>query len=434
MRRAKRDGNGRRVAAAAVVAALVLAACSNAKQTVSTGSNAAPGVTANKIVVGSLSTQSGPIAADFAPIVPGVQAYFDMVNAAGGVDGRKIDLAYNLDDASNPTTNAADARTLVEQDHVFAVVGVATFSFTGATYLAQTGTPTFGYVTSNDWSPYPNLFGSFGSYLDYSTSEPFFAYAAKKVGAKSAAVIAYNVPASADECKAAAAGFAKFGIHVGFEDLAAGLEGTNITPEVLRMKQAGVDFVVSCMDVTGNIALARTMQQNGMTGIHQIWLDGYDRSVLAQYPQLMANTMFLVQHVPYEAATEFRGAFPALTTYLQEMKRYEPAYAYNEVAFDGWISAALFVQGLRAAGHDLTQGKLVAAINKMTDFTGGGLTQPISWKTAHSQVTSPTCNTFVEATPTGFKTVFNHGTHLYVCFKNNGGLAPVAAPPGTPGG
>ena len=78
--------------------ALVLAACSNASTTVTTikpGSKLpttgpAPGVTSNSIIVGTLATESGALSPGFGEIVDGAQAYFDMVNAQGGVNGRKI--------------------------------------------------------------------------------------------------------------------------------------------------------------------------------------------------------------------------------------------------------------------------------------------------------------------------------------------------------
>jgi len=79
--------------------------------------------------------------------------------------------------------------------------------------------------------------------------------------------------------------------------------------------------------------------------------------------------------VPFEAASAFPGKFPGLQTYLAAMKKYEPKYTYNEVAMDGWLSAALFAQGVKAAGSDLTQKKLVDDINHITNFTAGLSTQ-----------------------------------------------------------
>ena len=51
---------------------------------------------------------------------PGAKAYFDYVNAAGGVNGRKIEYRF-YDDAYNPAQTVQLTRKLVEQDRVFAV-------------------------------------------------------------------------------------------------------------------------------------------------------------------------------------------------------------------------------------------------------------------------------------------------------------------------
>ncbi|MGH9045886.1 MAG: ABC transporter substrate-binding protein, partial [Acidimicrobiales bacterium] len=336
-----------------LVAALLMAGCANASTpSASTpGGSSAPGVSAHQISVGAVATLSGDLAADFAPIVPGVRAYLDMVNADGGVDGRKIVLTKALDDGT--VNNEQVTRTLIQQDHVFAVVGEATALFTGQPFLVQTDTPTFGYAIENDWTPEKNLFAAYGSVIDYSTTEAFFPYIARKLHARVAAVIAYGVPQSADECKDAVLALRSYGVDVGYSDLAVPIGGS-LSSDVVHMKQAGTDFVVSCLDVPGNLNLSRAIQQNAMTGVKQLWLDGYDLSTLRQYPSLMQNTYFLVQHVPFQAASQFPGEFPAMSRYIATMKRYEPQYTYSEVAMEGWLDAALFVAGLRAAGPQPT--------------------------------------------------------------------------------
>src|SRR5271155_681704 len=218
---------------------LIGAAWSNASGA-SSGPNeprsSAPGVSANEIDVGALATLSGVLSADFAPIVPGVQAYFDMVNAHGGVDGRRLVLAHVLDDGGNPTTDADLERTLVQQDHVFAVVGVATAFFNPSTFLGPSGTPTFGYATENNWSPSRNLFAAYGSVLDYYDTQSEFAYVAKALHSKSAAVISYNVAQSSDECSGAVAAFRQYGIHIGYSDLSVPY-GEDLSSDVVHMKQ-----------------------------------------------------------------------------------------------------------------------------------------------------------------------------------------------------
>jgi ABC-type branched-subunit amino acid transport system substrate-binding protein len=421
--------------ALASAAAIFVVGCSNASPSPSASSSAssAPGISAHQVSVGSVATLSGDLAADFAPIVPGVRAYFDMINAEGGVDGRKVVLTKALDDGT--VNNAAVTRTLIQQDHVFALVGEATAFFTGQPFLVQSGTPTFGFATENDWTPAKNLFAAYGSVVDYATTEPFFAYVARKVHAHVAAVVAYGVPQSADECNDAVHALQKYGIDVGYSDLSVQLGGS-LSSDVVHMKQAGVDFVVSCLDVPGNLDLSRAIQQNGLAGVKQLWLDGYDLPTLRQYASLMQNTYFLVQHVPFQAAVQFPGVFPGLDNYIKVMNRYEPAYTFSEVAMSGWLNAALFVEGLKAAGPAPTQQKLISAINHITAFTAGGITTPTNWEVAHLHTTSPSCETFVEAVGDNFKIVFNHGKDLWVCFPTKGHVDiahPVAPPPGSPG-
>jgi branched-chain amino acid transport system substrate-binding protein len=83
------------------------------------GSSADPGVSSTAIVVGGTSPLTGPAAA-YASVARGAKAYFDSVNAAGGVSKRKIDYRI-VDDAYNPAQTVQAVRRLVEQDKVFAV-------------------------------------------------------------------------------------------------------------------------------------------------------------------------------------------------------------------------------------------------------------------------------------------------------------------------
>ena len=83
------------------------------------GSTADPGVTSTTIVVGGTSPLTGP-AASYASVARGAKAYFDSINAQGGVAKRKIEYRI-VDDAYNPAQTVQAVRRLVEQDKVFAV-------------------------------------------------------------------------------------------------------------------------------------------------------------------------------------------------------------------------------------------------------------------------------------------------------------------------
>lgn len=80
------------------------------------------GITDDTISIGSSFPQSGTFSA-FAEISKGYTAYFEMVNAEGGVDGRQIEFTA-LDDAYEPGRTSTNAQRLVEEEGVFALFNV----------------------------------------------------------------------------------------------------------------------------------------------------------------------------------------------------------------------------------------------------------------------------------------------------------------------
>jgi len=134
--------------------ALVVVACGSSSSSSSGGSSGsggstAPGVTATSITFGSHQPLTGPAAPGYSEIAPASQAFFNYVNAHGGVNGRKIHLTYK-DDAYNPTNTVNVVHQLVLQDHVFGI-------FEGL------GTPTHTKVVSYlNASKVPDLFVASG--------------------------------------------------------------------------------------------------------------------------------------------------------------------------------------------------------------------------------------------------------------------------------
>ena len=79
-----------------------------------------PGVTSTSITFGTHQPLTGPAAPGYSEIAPASQAFFDYVNAHGGVYGRKIHLIIK-DDAYNPTKTVNVVHQLVLQDKVFGI-------------------------------------------------------------------------------------------------------------------------------------------------------------------------------------------------------------------------------------------------------------------------------------------------------------------------
>jgi ABC-type branched-subunit amino acid transport system substrate-binding protein len=410
-----------------VVSALVVAPA--ASDAASSGGTA-PGVTSNSITVGTISTQTGELASNFSSLIYGEKAYYQYINAQGGVNGRKIDYKYQLDDGGNPTTFNQLANTLINQDHVFAVTGVAT-AFFSPNLFVESGTPTYGYNVTGNWAGPPNLFAAGGSVQYYPAEGPIVGFVSKQTKSPKLAFVAYGVAASAASCQAGAKALSANGFQVVYTDFKVSYPGTTVATDVQRMKQAGANMVVSCMDVQGNVTMARAIQQYGLK-MTQLWFSGNDQTTLKANKSLMQGVYFSTAHVPYTAPTSI---YPGLKLYLTQMKKYEPKYVNDEIAIQGWESAALFVQGVKMAGNNLTQANVVKMTNTLTSFTAGDLTAPTNWKTGgHSGHAPPYCGAYIKAQGTQYVPTLNKGKNVFVCFQSvNPNKPPVyPVPAGTP--
>ena len=94
--------------AAGVLAAACVAGAARAADT--------PGVTKTEIKIGNTMPYSGPVSS-YSPIGKLETAFFNMVNAQGGVAGHKINF-ISLDDGYSPPKTVEDVRRLVEEDQV----------------------------------------------------------------------------------------------------------------------------------------------------------------------------------------------------------------------------------------------------------------------------------------------------------------------------
>src|ERR1700722_8961303 len=372
--------------------------------------SSAPGGTSNSITGGTISTQTGTLASNFSSLIYGERAYYDYINAQGGVNGRKINYKYALDDGGNPTTFNQLANTLINQDHVFAVTGGAT-AFFSPNLFVEAGIPSYGYNVTGNWQGPKNLFAAGGSVQYYPAAGPQVSYVARQTQkSPSIAFIAYGVAASAASCQSEQTSLMAAGYKVSYSDLKVNYPGSTVATDVQRMKQAGSNMVVSCMDVQGNVTMARAIQQYGLH-MTQLWFNGNDQGTLNTNESLMQGVYFGIGHVPFTASTSL---YPGLKLYLTEMKKYEPTYAEDEVALQGWESAALFVQGVKMAGDNLTQANVIKEDNSLTAFTAGGLEVPVNWQSAgHNGHAPPYCVAYIKVSGDKYATTLNKGKNVF---------------------
>jgi branched-chain amino acid transport system substrate-binding protein len=87
-------------------------------------------------VIGVTGALTGPPASTNAPPIEGLRLYVDRLNAAGGVNGKKIQLVV-LDDQAEPSKAAANAKRLLTQDNVKLLI-LSSLSSTFAPVVAET--------------------------------------------------------------------------------------------------------------------------------------------------------------------------------------------------------------------------------------------------------------------------------------------------------
>ena len=96
---------------------------------------AAPAAAQDAYVIGLTGALTGPPASTYAPAVDALRIYVDRVNAAGGVNGKKINLILQ-DDSAQPGKAAANAKKLIAQDNVLLMLN-ASLSSTYAPVTAE---------------------------------------------------------------------------------------------------------------------------------------------------------------------------------------------------------------------------------------------------------------------------------------------------------
>ena len=388
----------------------------------------APGVTDDAIRVGGVASVTNPLGGKYDEPFQGVEAYFEMVNEDGGIYDRELQLVAQHDD--EVANNAAAVQELLSQDDVFAVMPIASLLFTGADELVRANVPTFGWIINPEWEgsdddPRANLFGQVGSFLCFDCAGPTTPFLADQLGAHNIGLLAYNVPQSAECATGIERSFEQYtesgAATVVFSDKSLSFGITDLSVQVSQMKDADVDLVLTCMDLQGVVALAQEMNRQSLDAV-QYLPNGYDPELLTEFGDLFQGSVVLTLFTPFEMEDPPEG----LQTYLDWMERTgTPA---NENTMNGWLNAALFVEGLREAGPDFSRQKVIDAINAMTDWTADGLLSGVDWTTAHTEQADPSCQAFSMVEGDEFVPVYGEPGEPFVCLE----LGAEGIPEGTP--
>lgn len=326
----------------------------------------AQGVSADPILVGQSAALSGPAEQLGKEMKAGADAYFDVVNKAGGVNGRMIKL-LTVDDGYEPDKAAANTKKLIAEDKVLALFGYV-------------GTPTSNAALPIFTAAKVPFIGAFTG--AQSLREPFNRYI-------------FNVRASYfDETEQIVAHLVQQGITkiaVFYQDDAygkAGLAGveqamkkrkleiagtgtverntTNVAAAVGKLAKSGTDAIIMISAYKSCAAFIRAMKLAG--GLQQFWNVSFVGSkALSSELGDEGIGVQISQVVPFP----WSDVNPIVRDY---QKHIGGASKYSFTSLEGYIAAKVLVEGLKRAGKNPTRESLVDALAGMGKTDLGGFT------------------------------------------------------------
>jgi ABC-type branched-subunit amino acid transport system substrate-binding protein len=343
-----------------------LLACTLVLTAMSTVAHAEDGVTKTEIVIGMSNALTGPAAGLGTGVKAGATAYINKVNAAGGVNGRKIKLV-SYDDGYEPDQAAAMTNKLIEQDKVFALFGYV-------------GTPTSTAVL-------PAASKAGVPYIAPFTGAEFLRNPINK--------IVYNVRASYfDETEGMVErltkdlGIKKIGLFI--QDDAYGNAGkAGVSRALAKMGLTPVGegkYKRNTVDVDAALATLKAADPEAvvMVGTYKACAAFVKKAKASGFNPKFLNVSFVgTANFIKEAGTESEGVYitqvvpspadaslPMVKQYQADMKS-EGSSDFDFTSLEGHVDAVVLVEALRKAGTDLSRASFLTAFESLSLDLGG---------------------------------------------------------------
>jgi branched-chain amino acid transport system substrate-binding protein len=346
----------------------------------SLNASAEEGITDTEIHIGQWGPQTGP-AAPWGAVARGTDAYFKMINAEGGIHGRKL-IHHYFDDAYNPAKTMAGVKQLQEDVGIFAwVSGVGTApGMAVMPYLMERKIPWVSPSTgSAHWVDPPQKY-LFALYPLYSgDAQVLVSYAVNQLGLKKIAITYQNDDYGKLGLVGARKQMTKHGLKLAAE-IPVNVADTDMKPHIMKLRQVEAEAVL--MFVTpGHVA--RLIGTGKAMQFEPQWMT---TTTCADFPLMMAITKGLYAGT---IAASFGMMDPAQVGIgniedpnnpsMPLMKKYyNDAYKKYAAKDERWgmtfaagiAYAEPLVKGLQLAGRDLTREKLVKKMETITNFKG----------------------------------------------------------------
>lgn len=337
------------------------------------GAEDVPGVTDTEILVGTHQPLTGPAAAGYSKNSAATKAYFDFVNANGGVHGRKIRYKV-MDDAYNPSNTQQVVRELVLRDKVFAILnGLGTPTHTGVLDFLNTNRVPDLFVASGSrsWDQPDAYRGTFGFQPDYTVEGKILAtHVQNELSGKRLCFLGQDDDFGRDSLAGVETVLGKDAVAAKQNYVPT---NANVAPQIGALKAADCEVVILAT-VPGFTALA--LGTAARIGFQPQWLVsnvGGDYATLSE--QLGEEGTPLLEGMlsaGYLPSTSTNKDNPWYQLFSEVNDEYNDGVRVDGNVMYGMAVGYLFVQVLQEAGPELTRESLIEAVES-GGYTGPGL-------------------------------------------------------------
>jgi branched-chain amino acid transport system substrate-binding protein len=325
-----------------------------------------PGITNDKILLGQSAVFSGPAAQLGIQMRNGIKAYFDEVNAKGGVHGRKLELVTEDDQYESKVAPVA-SRKLIEEHKVFALLGYVGTP-TGTAHLpvvTAAKVPLVGMFTGAEALRVPFNRYVFHVRASYYDETERIVEQVVSLGGKKIAVFYQND--GYGEAGRMGTELALKRRNMQIHSLGT-VERNTVAVEaaVKTINASQPDAIVMVSAYTSCAEFIRQMKKAG-SGATFYNVSFVGSKALSDALGKDGSGVAISQVVPFPWGT----AVPVVKEYQQVAKK--AGFAdYNFSALEGFLTAKVMVEGLRRAGRNVTRESLVDSLERMQDVDVGG--------------------------------------------------------------
>jgi branched-chain amino acid transport system substrate-binding protein len=346
---------------------------------------------ASDINIGWDGDQSGPTVSAQSPIMHAIEAYFKMVNDAGGVSGHKLNL-IEKDDGYSPANELVVVKSLINDDHVPVIMGLGQSSGFGSIQPVITQSQTVGFMTQATLkdASYPFQPWIFEGNCNYSDQgDVALAYEMKHLKLKSlngvkVGIVAINVASGTEWDQNLTARIQKLGGSVVHETLPS--TATDASVQVQDLISNKVDFVMIHHAISGGIVFLKSADQYGLKA-PVVTSFGPAQPALYTSTPYNANKNAVVINCA-DPPTIAKTAQGKLALTMAQKYGY-PQAEYTQSNWSlGWTAAQTIVQALKNANGDYSAASIKKGLEKIKNLTTG-LTPDISYgSTCHMGIRS----------------------------------------------